>query len=134
MHLRTVVTLTLLASGLACKGSTAPSTPAYVGTYTLMRANGNTLPYTYPQTVNGLSFTLNSGTLQLLANSNWTESLNMTPSYVGPPPNGTYTVSASTITFTRTSDGSGNIGTLSNNILTVSFNGSPSATLVFTKN
>jgi hypothetical protein len=94
MRLRTMIALTVLAPALACKSSTSPSTPAYVGTYTVTMANGSPLPYT--QSANGVSFTLNSGTLQLIANGNWTASLNVTPSVLSSTPFGTYTVSGNT--------------------------------------
>jgi hypothetical protein len=132
MRLRTSFVLALLASGLACKSTTATSTPAYVGTYTLTMANGSPLPYT--QTLNGVNFTLNSGTAQLFANGNWSAVLNVTPSFASSTPSGTYTVSGSTITFTKSSDGSQNAGTYTNNTLTVVFSGSPPQTLTFTKN
>jgi hypothetical protein len=132
MRLRTMFAFTLLMSGLACKSSTSPSTPAYVGTYTLTMANGSPLPYT--QSANGASFTLNSGTAQMLANGTWSASLNITPSALSSTPGGTYTVSGSTITFTKLPDGSQNTGTYANNTLTVVFSGSPPETLFFTKN
>jgi hypothetical protein len=132
MRLRTLFALTLLASGLACKSTTAVSTPAYVGTYTLTMANGNPLPYT--QTFNGVNFTLNSGSLQLLANGTWAASLNFTPTIASSTPSGTYTVSGNTITFTKTTDGTQNMGTFANNVLTVTFSGSPATTLTLTKN
>jgi hypothetical protein len=132
MRLRTVFALTLLASGLACKSSTSPSTPAYVGTYTVTMANGSPLPYT--QSANGVSFTLNSGTLQLLANGNWSATLNVTPTLLSSSPFGTYTVSGNTITFTKSSDGSQTAGTYANNTLTVVFSANPPETLFLTKN
>jgi hypothetical protein len=132
MRLRTMIGLTLLASGVACKSSTSPSTPAYVGTYSLTRVNGSPLPYS--QTTAGVTVTLNSGTAQLLSNGTWTTSLSVTPAGLSTSSSGTYTVSGSTITFTNTADGSQSPATFSNNTITVVVGGSNAQTLVFTKN
>jgi hypothetical protein len=130
MRTRVLLALTLLASAVACKSSTSPS-PAYLGSYTLTRYNGNVLPYT--QTLNGASLTLNSGTANLLANGTWSVILTITPSIYSSSSSGTYTVSGSTITFTDTVDGSKETGTFSNNVITIVTVDSPPQTIVFTK-
>lgn len=45
--MRRWIGLTLCLGLLACDGATAPATPAYVGTWALVSANGSALPYAY---------------------------------------------------------------------------------------
>jgi hypothetical protein len=132
MRMRTLFAVTLLASGLACKSSTSPSSPAYVGTYTLTMVNGSPLPYT--QSINGVNFTLNSGTLQVLAGGTWAATLNVTPVVGSSQPSGTYTASGNTIILTNSANGSQSTGNYANNVLTVAFSGTPPQTLTLTKN
>jgi hypothetical protein len=129
MRTRVMFALMLLAAATACKSSTSP-TDSYVGSYALKTYNGFTLPYT--ATVSGVSFTLNSGTVSVLANGTWSSSLTATPSSVSSTASGTYTVSGSTLTFTNTVDGSKATATFANNSLTA-VTGTPPITLVYTK-
>ena len=70
LHLRRAFTVLVAMAAIACgDDSTSPRTLPFEGTYKLTHVNGSALPYT--TTIEGVSVTVTSGTLELSADSTY---------------------------------------------------------------
>jgi hypothetical protein len=126
-----IAAFAMLPLSLACgssNDSTAPDASAYVGSYTLTKIDGQSLPTTISE--GGTDVNVTAGSAQILANGTWSAALTATP--VALNLTGTYTVSGNSLILRDSNDGT-STATLSGDQLTVTTGDETQMQLLFTK-